>query len=344
MPNRATALLVVAVLIALGSAGAARAGGAVQRIAGDDPVGLSVAVSTATFDDAGADGTAALHAVLGRDDAFADSLAAGPLLAGGPLLYVPGGEGGTLPAAVADELVRVLPPGATVYLAGGTAAVAPAVEDAVADLELLPIRLGGEERTATAARIAEEAVALYGDPATVLLAAAGTWPDAIAGAALAAATSGADGAVPILLTDGGALSPAAGEFLDAAGEVEVLVLGGDAVIDDAVAESAGADGRLAGPTRAHTAAVIAPAFGDDPAAATVVQGWVDDPQVEGTDDGWIEGTVAATLLRPLLLTGPSADEVNEPTRAALSGRQAVTVVGAPDRVSDGGLEAIGAAR
>ena len=87
--------------IVLGGVAIAQSAPAAVRLDGTDPSSHAIAVSTAVFDDAGGADTTARHAVLGRDDDFADSLAAGPLLNGGPLLYVPGGEDGTLPGPVA---------------------------------------------------------------------------------------------------------------------------------------------------------------------------------------------------------------------------------------------------
>lgn len=333
LPVPLLAVLVTVVLtgMALTGVAAAQPPEAI-RVAGDDSTAFSIALSRQVFADAGADGITALHAVLGRDDVFADSLAAGPLLGGGPLLYVPGGEAGTLPEAVAEELGRLLPPGATVYLAGGTAAVSSDIEEAVDALGFLPVRAGGEDRTETAAAIAGEHVRLAGAPTTVLLARAGDWPDAIAGGSLAASEG-----LPILLTDGDAASVAAAAFLDAHPDAEVVILGGVAAISDAVAAELGAERRLAGSTRIGTAAAVAPAFGPDVDGATIANGYV--------EDGWVEGNAAATLLQPLLLIGPGADDLPGEVRQTLRDRTGpLVVVGGTAAVSDATLEAAEAAR
>ena len=302
------------------------------RIDGDSPAAFSVALSQEIFADAGEVGGTAFHAVLGRDDVFADSLAAGALLGGGPLFYVPGGESGTLPAEVAAELQRILPPGSLVYIAGGVAAVSQGIEDAVAELGYVVTRLAGEERPTTATAIAAEAARLNGDPARILVALAGNWPDAVAGGALAASESHV-----IVLTDGATLSPAAEAFIGEHPNAEVVILGGTAVISEAVATAAGSDLRLSGDTRADTAAAIANAFGEDVTGAVVMQGFV--------DDGWIMGNAGATLLQPLLLNGPDIDAVNVPTDQALDGHDGpLYVLGGTDRISDDGLAAVEAAR
>jgi hypothetical protein len=329
---RAIAAVAAAVTLALITSSAVAQAPAPVRVSADDAVGFGVAMSSTLFDDAGAEGTTALHAVLGRDDDFADSLAAGPLLGGGPLLYVPGGESGTLPDAVAAELRRVLPPGSIVYLAGGTAAVSTAIEEAVEALDLLPIRLAGDERTATAAAIAAEVERLHGQVDVILLALATSWPDAIAGAALAASEGHA-----ILLTEAGSLAEASAAFIADRPDADVWVLGGDAVITEATATAAGADRRLSGPTRVDTAAAILAAFPDDVRGTSLAQGYA--------DDGWVEGNAGAAALHPLLLAGPSPDELPATVTDALAGRDGdLVVLGGPDRLSDAAVAQAEAAR
>ena len=324
-------LLLAALVLSSVAASALGAPSAV-RVSGESPVAYSVALSQQLFADAGEPGATAVHAVIGREDSFADSLAAGPLLNGGPLLFVPGGEDGELPGEIAAELQRILPPASTVYLAGGEAAVSVAIEEGVAALGFIDVRLAGAERTETAAAIAEESERLHGPADRVLVALATDWPDAVAGGAVAASEL-----VPVLLTDGESLSAAAAEGLAAAGPAEVVVLGGVAVITDEVATAAGADRRIAGSTRAHTAAGMIDLFGDDVTGTTVAQGF--------TDDGWIWGNPAAAVLEPLLLNGPDADSLNPVVRQALPGRTGpLFVLGGTDRMSEAAAAEAEAAR
>jgi putative cell wall-binding protein len=333
MPRPALIALVVTAIVGVLSIGVATAQApAAVRVTAADPIAVGIAVSQQIFDDAAGSGTTALHVVLGRDDVFADTLAAGPLLGGGPLLYVPGGADGTLPDVVASEIERVIPPGSPVYLAGGTDAVSQAIEDDLAERGFLTIRAGGEERTTTATAIAAESVRLYGEPEAVLVADAGNWPDAIAGAALAASEG-----LPIVLTDAQTASPAAIEFLAELPDAEVIVLGGPATITDAVATALGADRRLQGETRVNTAVAIAAEFPEDVIGTAVINGY--------PEDGWVEGNAAAALLHPLYLIGPDAGGLPDVVAQALQGRTGdLTVVGGTDRISETALTAAEDAR
>ena len=318
--------------IVLGGVAIAQSAPAAVRLDGTDPSSHAIAVSTAVFDDAGGADTTARHAVLGRDDDFADSLAAGPLLNGGPLLYVPGGEDGTLPGPVAAELQRILPPAADVFVVGGVDAISEDIATAVEDLGYHVVRLAGEERTATAAAIADEATRTHGPADRVLVALAGRWPDAVAGGALAASEQ-----LPLLLTDGTSASTATVAWLDAHPDHEVVVLGGPAAIEESVFTALGGDRRLTGETRAHTAAAMVAEFGDDVTGTTVMQGFA--------DDGWVHGNAGAALLQPLLLNGPDVDTLNSVVTSALDGRTGeLFVLGGTDRVGTNALTAAEAAR
>jgi len=339
--------LLAGALMAFAPLAAAQSGPvAPQRIGqpGQDARAFSVELSQATFDPAqGSAETSTANAeaqaavtpvwgVIGRDDVFADTLAAGALLGGAPLIYVEGGPEGQLGEAGVAELVRALNPGATVYIAGGPDAVSIDVELAVRDLGFINVRLGGQERVETAAVIAREAVRLQGTPSRILLASAANFPDAVAGGALAA-----DGTGPLLLTDPRTLSETTSTFLrEFGGEAEVIVLGGEVAITEPVAASAGADRRVGGETRAHTAALLAELWPDDRTGAAVIAGFL--------EDGWRQGQAGATLLQPVLLSGPGPDVLNQPTRDALAGRTGpLFLLGGADRLSDAlAAEAAGA--
>jgi hypothetical protein len=180
--------------------------------------------------------------------------------------------------------------------------------------------------------VATEAERLQGAADVVLLALATDWPDAVAGASLAAS----EGHV-ILLTESGSLAAATEAFLAERPEAEVWVLGGDAVIPEDVADAAGADRRLAGPTRVDTAAAIAAALPDDVRGATLAQGYA--------EDGWVEGNAGAAVLQPLLITGPSTTDLPGAVTAAMAGRDGpLTVLGGPDRIADEAVAQAEAAR
>lgn len=126
-------------------------GDPVIRLFGAGRVQTAVSVSQESFPDP----QTASVAVLATEGNFADALAGTPLavVANGPMLLTPVDQ---LVTDTADELARVLPGGATVYLLGGQAALSGAVEQAVADLGFTPERLAGASRYDTAAAIAAE--------------------------------------------------------------------------------------------------------------------------------------------------------------------------------------------
>lgn len=105
--------------------------------------------------------------VLSRVDAFADSLAAAPLTARGPLLFA---QTGGIPADTLDELRRVAAPSATVYLLGGKAAPSPAIEVQVDGLGYNAVRLAGPSRIETSVAVAEEVRRLYPDRTAAVVA------------------------------------------------------------------------------------------------------------------------------------------------------------------------------
>lgn len=216
-------------------------------------VGTAAAITTAAAEISAAAFPAtgsATRAVLGRDDAFADSLA-GTALAGhdGPILYTTGGADAALAPDTAAELARALAPGSTVYLLGGDQAISRRAEQDVAALGLMPRRIAGATRVETAVAVA---ALVDPDPERVLLARSDTWADAVTGGAYAA-----DAGVPVLLTGSDELHPAVADALDAAGRPEVVLLGGEVALSPEVAGAAGATVRVAGSTRGGTAVAVA---------------------------------------------------------------------------------------
>ncbi|HWH31170.1 MAG TPA: S8 family serine peptidase [Egibacteraceae bacterium] len=219
------------------------------------PVSQAVAVSRTLFG-AGE----AMHAVLAREDVFADALAGSALGNGlGPLLFT--GRTGSLAGATRAELLRVLPAGATVYLLGGSAALPVSLEQELADDGLRPVRLSGPSREQTAVAVAQEVDRLrLRAQRAILLARSDQWPDAVAAGSLAAWFG-----MPVLLTAPTALHPATAAALHALGPDRLYALGGSAAIApevlDAAGEAAGVPAserrRLAGPGRAETAVAIA---------------------------------------------------------------------------------------
>ena len=247
-------------LKAMGAAPAGTGTGA-QSSDAVTPVGTStdlVRAATEVSRTAFAAGGTATTAVLARDDAFADSLAGAALAGtGGPILYTAGGPDAPLRAETADELRRVLAPGATVSVLGGPGAVS---ERALSDVRALGFavrRLQGPSRVETALAIAE---AVTPAPQRVLLARADQWADAVTGGAFAAVAG-----VPLLLTQFDSLHPAVAAWIAAKRPAEVVLLGGEGALSSAVASSVAASApvrvtRVSGATRAGTAVAVAKAL------------------------------------------------------------------------------------
>ena len=303
-----------------------------------DPAFAAVATSRARFHQA-SDPVCGLvrnpaRIVLARNDDFADALAGSRLLGDAPLLL-------TAPDALGPVTRREIErlrggrggQGFEVVLLGGTAAIGPAVEDALRQDGHDVVRVAGATRVETALAVAERSRRVEcteEDPVTgappqcspvpftrVLLARSSApadnptaaWADSVA-------AGSADPAVPILLTPSGELHPAVAEWLQREGTAETLLLGGEAALAAAVEGAVPGPRRLAGADRAGTAVAIAHAFAADPAAplrkAVIVNGQA--------GDGWAYGLAAAGLALdsdlPILLSG--RDAVPEATLQALT--------------------------
>ncbi len=266
-----------------------------------DPLTAAVQFSRARFAEPGS----AAWGILSRDDVFADTLAATSLAGYGPLLFTPTGA---LDPATAAELARTVPAGGTVYLLGGEAALSPAVEQAVRDLGLTPVRLAGASRLDTAVAVADEVARVRGTDLVdqVLLARAGApadnptaaWADSVAGGGHAA-----EMLVPVLLSDTAALSAPTAAWLAANGPAEVVLLVAEAALSAAVEDAvAQPTRRIGGDNRFETARFIEGLFEPRPDGALIADG--------ASEDGWAYGLAAAGLVadleRNLLLTSPTA--------------------------------------
>lgn len=151
------------------------------RCAGESRIDTAVCISQRTFTDAAggraADGRFDAGAVvLARADNFADALAGTPFAhrQSAPLLLT---ATAALPAATLGEIDRVLNPGGTVWILGGTVAVSQDVEDELVAGGYDVQRLGGESRYDTAIVIAD---ATFEEPETIFLVTARNFADAVA--------------------------------------------------------------------------------------------------------------------------------------------------------------------
>lgn len=243
-------------------------------------------------------GGQARHAVIVRDDAFPDALAAGPLAGtDGPLLLTPPGP--ALHAGVRLALERALPRGATVYLVGGEAAVTPGVEAELRDAGWSPRRVSGEDRVETAAAVARTVAERDGPPSTVLVATSEDWPDATAGGAYGAATGS-----PVLLAHPDRVPEATQAFLTGSAPDQVVALGGSGVLGDGVVAAMDAR-RVAGPTREATAAAVAAQLWGR-TTATDGDRWIVAPSTDTWQWALGAAPAAARDQAPVLLVGDTA--------------------------------------
>ncbi|WP_432488355.1 cell wall-binding repeat-containing protein [Kineococcus sp. SYSU DK018] len=300
--------LALAGALALGAAVPAQA--ADVRISGEDRYGTAAAVSRSFT------GNPHASVYLATGEGFPDALAASAAAAADRSRVLLTGRD-ELPQATLDELENLGT--STVHLVGGTTSIGTAVEEELRRRGHSVLRLAGEDRYATAVRVAR---VLFDDPGTVFLATGEGFPDALAGAA-AAGSAGA----PVLLVGSTRLPEPVRYALSAEGTSlplrpsRFVVLGGGSAVSDAVLDQIRALGyedavfeRLAGPDRYATAVAVGQRFSPGGSAAVLAVG-------DGFADALAAGPLAAELGAPLLLTGTGATPAA--TRAELDRRGTV---------------------
>jgi YVTN family beta-propeller protein len=251
--------------------------GAASRLAGSDRFGTSVAVSKAEFPSGGAGAV-----VLARGDDYPDALVGAPLAAAknAPLLLT---SGSTLPAAIKAEIQRVLAPGDTVYVLGGSNAVPTSVETELTGLGYQVTRYSGADRFETAVKVADA----LGDPGTVLLATGVNFPDALTAGVAAVKAGGV-----VLLTNGSTLPAETSAYL-AAHPGTVYAIGGPAASADPSATP------IYGSDRFETAVDVATKFFSAPTEVGIATGLSFADALSG-------GALLGHVTAPLLLVGPSS--------------------------------------
>jgi hypothetical protein len=232
-----------------------------------------------------ADGAASV-VVLARADLAPDALAGTPLAfaRGGPLLLT---SSASLVDVVAEEIVRVLPPGGTVVLLGGDAALEPAVEVALQGLGFATERIAGASRVETSVAVAG-ALGGVGGVSAALVSTGDTFADALPAGAAAARVGGA-----VLLVHGDRPHAAVSAYLAEHAGVEVFAVGGPAGRAYPQAQP------LVGATREDTAVAVAARF--FPAAQVVGIARRDD-----FPDALAGGAHMAVRGGPVLLTPTAA--------------------------------------
>ena len=290
----------------------------VDRVAGEDRVGTSVAVSRDLFAD-----DQAAAAVLTRSDGFADALAGAPLAVAkqGPLLLT---NSKSLDNFTETELNRVLPQGATVYLLGGDTALAPAISDRVKKLGFNPVRIAGADRFDTAVRIARDAL---GNPNLLLVTTGVDFPDALSAGAAAGGRRGA-----VLLTNGSSMPAVVTQYVQEHPQAQRFSVGGPAATADPGATP------LVGNDRYETSVKVAGQFFPRPLSAGVSSG-------VSFADALAGGAHAGHLSGPLLLTLPSSlpDTVRSYLNSGISSIVRASVFGGTAAVDDNVVNQIAAA-
>jgi streptogramin lyase/putative cell wall-binding protein len=262
---------------------------ALTRLYGADRFGTANAIANSEYPAV----ESAQGVVLARADDFPDALAGSALAVklNAPLLLT---QSGTLGYTVI-EIERVLSPGKTVFVLGGTDAIS---KQRVLDLEYAgyPVqRLDGLDRYATAAAIADA----VGTPTAILLADGSGFADALS----AGAAAGHIGGV-VLLTDGTSIPAETATYLAAHPDVPVFAIGGPA------AKAAPAATPLVGADRYATSVAVAKQFFAAPVTAGLANGQTFPDALAGDVDN---GHLGA----PMLLVGSTA--LPAVVRAYLSG-------------------------
>ncbi|WP_370326946.1 cell wall-binding repeat-containing protein [Euzebya sp.] len=280
---------------------------------GTDPSNAQIAVDLLTETPLTPD-----RVLIGRDDVFVDSMAAGVLQDESPLLLVP--PAGPVPAEVMAALEGT---GASrVTLLGGESAVQAPVADELAAAGYAVDRRAGDSRFETAVAIARDA----GPSDTAILVRAfeapgATDPTQAFADSLAAGYMAAENGWPILLTQTDVLSGPTRDFLAEQAFDRVLILGGTAPVSDAVAGEvaalAGTVDRIAGPDRFTTGVEIAKETGAESAADVARVTLVEGQGADAWAGGFAAAAHAAHFDAPIVLT--TGESVPGPTEAWLAG-------------------------
>lgn len=227
---------------------------------------------------------------------------------------------------------------------GATVSAQLGVPELLGDLigELSPseavVRQAGADRVGTAAAVSR--ATFPRGTRHVVLVTARDYPDALAGSSLAGAVRG-----PVLLTSRGSLAGEVRDELRRLSPDAVTVLGGTAVVSEAVVDEVRALGigdvrRVHGATRFETAAQAARRI-TPRGHAYLVQGQHRDP-ARGWPDGVAVSALAAAGPSPVLLA--TRNTLPEPTARVIDelGVQRVTIVGGHGAISPEVAQAVAA--
>lgn len=296
------------------------------RVQGIDRFGTSVALSQRGWQ-------TSRWVVVASARNWPDALVAGPLAAalGAPVLLT---EPGSLPGEVAAEVTRLGASDAIVV--GGTAAVGDAV---LAGLVSAGVpsgnveRIGGKDRYATAALVADRIAKIRGEARAVVVATGERYPDALAVSGFAGASG-----MPVLLTRASVLPPATVRALADLDVIQTLVVGGTGAVCANVCDALPYPTRIGGTDRYDTARRIAEyAFANGFTYDTVIV-------AVGTSfaDALCAGPYAASIGAPVVLTsGKSLSKAaDEFFNSHCSSVKSILVIGGPGAIGDPVVTAI----
>lgn len=271
---------------------------AIDRLAGVDRITTAVAVSKVAFPDQ----ASAAGAVLARADAFPDALAAGPYAKrrGGPVLLT---DGLRLSDAVRTELARLLPPGATVTIVGGTAGISVEVERELQGAGWQVERVAGANRHDTSAELA---LRVGSSDGTAIVTTGASFPDALAVSAHAVSRG-----VPILLVQRDEVPQSVRDALATLGITRTIVVGGPNAVSAEVAAQLPQPTRISGEDRFETAVAVARTLYGGPSLTDVFLA-----SGQNFPDALAGGLLAGLRGSPVLLAQP--DVLPEPTRSFLA--------------------------
>jgi putative cell wall-binding protein len=267
----------------------------VTRLAGSDRIGTSIAISNQEFPTA----HSAKNVILTAAYTFADAMSAGPLgkLLTAPVLLTTPGE---LSASTLTEIERVLPapastmgtttttctaaPADAVYIVGGDAAIAAAIDTQLNTAGFNVVRIFGADRFATSVAVAQ----CEGSPSTVFLATGNIFADALSAGPAAASKGGS-----VLLTYGQTMPPSVATYLAGLTTPTVYAVGQAAHVADPTATP------IVGGDRFATAALVASEFFTSPSVVGIATG-------SNFPDALAGGSFMGVMGGPMLLTTPNA--------------------------------------
>jgi YVTN family beta-propeller protein len=288
----------------------------VERVAGSDRFGTSVAISKKSFP-----GTVqTVYVATGTNFPDALSAAAAAAKEEGPLLLT---APDALPEDVKAEIQRLQP--SRIVVAGGVDAVSATVLNQLKPLAASVERISGDDRFATARALIDDA---FGDSLrSVYVATGDNFPDALS----ASAAAGAKG-IPVLLVEGTAstLDAATVKFLTDRGADAFTVVGGENAVSGGIESrlaSIGTVDRLAGEDRFETSQLI-----NKDAFPVARSGYL----ATGLQfpDALSGAVLAAVNGGPLYVVRQACIPLGDVQDLVAGGADAVTLLGGPDALSE----------